>query len=100
MATKDTVTVTHKDAPHGGRYIACVEGETRTGHLDWEPVQDGVRVATHTIVPPEIGGRGVAAILGNRLIEDARAQGFRIVPQCWYVAKKFDENPDWSDLRA
>jgi len=100
MANNQSVTVTHEDAPHGGRYIAHVEGETHTGHLDWEPVEDGVRVATHTIVPPEIGGRGIAAILVRRLIEDAREHGFRVVPQCWYVAKKFDENPGWADLRA
>ena len=36
----------------------------------------------------------------DALVSDARAQGFRIVPQCWYVEKKFDENPDWADLRA
>ena len=100
MAASSNVTVTHTDTAHGGRYIAHVEGESHTGHLDWEPAGDGVRVATHTIVPPQIGGRGVAAILVQRLIEDARTQGFRIVPQCWYVAKKFDENPDWADLRA
>ena len=100
MSEKPSVTVAHEDAPHGGRYVAHVDGSAHTGHLDWEPVEEGVRVATHTIVPPQIGGRGVAAILVNRLIEDARSQDFRIVPQCWYVAKKFDENPDWADLRA
>lgn len=100
MADNPSVTITHDQAPHAGRYIAHIEGETRTGHLDWEPAQDGVRVATHTIVPPELGGRGIAAILVNRLIADAREHGFRIVPQCWYVAKKFDENPDWAELRA
>ena len=98
---KTAVTITHETHVNGGRYVAHVEGETHTGHLDWEPTHlRDVRVATHTIVPPEIGGRGVAARLVERLIEDARMQGFRVVPQCWYVAKKFDENPAWSDLRA
>ena len=100
MSEKPEVTRTHQDVPHGGRYVAHVEGETHTGHLDWEPDSEGIRVATHTIVPPQIGGRGVAAILVNCLIDDAREHGFRIVPQCWYVARKFDENPDWADLRA
>ena len=64
--------------------------------------QDGkeVRVATHTIVPKEIGGRGVAAELVDRLVGDARDHDFKIDPRCSYVEKKFDENPDWSDLRA
>ncbi|MEL6237863.1 MAG: GNAT family N-acetyltransferase [Pseudomonadota bacterium] len=101
MTDTNSVTITHEDAPHGGRYVAKVEGEADTGHLDWEPSDDpDIRVATHTIVPREIGGRGVAAQLVERLIADARSDGFRIVPQCWYVAKKFDENPDWADLKA
>ncbi|MEL7518822.1 MAG: N-acetyltransferase [Pseudomonadota bacterium] len=42
----------------------------------------------------------MAALLVDRLIEDARAEGFTIIPQCWYVAKKFDQNPDWAEFRA
>ncbi|KWV91288.1 GNAT family N-acetyltransferase [Erythrobacter sp. YT30] len=102
------VTITHHAQGQGGKYVAHVEGDDAQGTLEWEPVdgvpQDGVtsdiRVATHTIVPDAIGGRGVAAQLVERLIADARRQNFLIVPQCWYVAKKFDENPDWADLRA
>lgn len=101
MAKSDDVSVTHERRGKGGRYIAKITGEATTGHLDWEPGREpDIRIATHTIVPPEIGGRGIAAILVNHLIADACEQHFRIVPQCWYVAKKFDENPDWADLRA
>jgi len=64
--------------------------------IRWSPS----RIATHTIVPNAIGRRGVAARLVERLIADAREQQFRIDPQCWYVARKFDRNPDWADLRA
>lgn len=96
----DTVTITHGSHGEGGKYVAHVEGESATGHLEWEPRGDDVRVATHTIVPRAIGGRGIAGQLVDRLVADAREQGFRIVPQCSYVAKKFDENPDWADLRA
>ena len=100
MADENTVTITHEVRGDGGRYIATIAGTEHTGHLDWEPLEDGIRVATHTIVPKAIGSRGIAARLVERLIEDARDQGFKIVPQCWYVARKFDRNPDWADLRA
>ena len=104
----DKVTITHHAQGQGGKYVADVEGERATGHLEWEPrrgvpdetVAANVRVATHTIVPREIGGRGIAGLLVERFVADAREKGFRIVPQCSYVAKKFDENPDWADLRA
>lgn len=102
------VTITHHAQGQGGKYIAEIDGESATGHLEWEPktglpdrdVASDVRAATHTIVPSEIGGRGVAAMLVDRLVSDAREQGFKIDPQCSYVARKFDDNPDWSDLRA
>ncbi|MEO0688795.1 MAG: GNAT family N-acetyltransferase [Pseudomonadota bacterium] len=101
MASDNTVTITHEARGEGGRYLARVEGEEHTGHLDWDPTnRENVRVATHTIVPREIGGRGVAGKLVDQLIADAREQGFRIVAQCSYVARKFDQNPDWADLRA
>ena len=94
------VTITHEERGDGGKYVATVPGESEVGYLEWEPAGDGLRVATHTIVPPAIGGRGIAALLVQKLVADARQHGFRIVPQCWYVAKKFDEHPDWADLRA
>ncbi len=96
------VTITHATSGNGGKYTAHVAGEEATGYLEWEhsPSQESVRIATHTVVPKAIGGRGIAAQLVEQLIADARDQNFRIVPQCWYVAKKFDANPDWSELRA
>ena len=102
------VTITHHAQGQGGVYVASLEGESARGTLEWEPrkglpeqgVGEDVRVATHTIVPSEIGGRGIAGLLVKRLIADAREQDFRIVPQCSYVARKFEENPDWADLRA
>jgi predicted GNAT family acetyltransferase len=104
----DAVTITHHAQGQGGKYVLSIEGESHQGYLEWEPKtglpQEGVaadvRVATHTVVPPPIGGRGYAGMLVERLVSDAREKGFKIVPQCSYVEKKFDENPEWSDLRA
>ena len=101
----DAITITHHVQGQGGKYVAHPEGSDHTGYLEWEPASGSsedapVRVATHTIVPREIGGRGIAGQLVDRLVADARSEGFKIVPQCSYVAAKFDENPDWSELRA
>jgi uncharacterized protein len=40
---------------------------------------------THTIVPPPIEGRGVAAQLTQTAVEWARGEGLQIDPQCSYV---------------
>ena len=94
------VTITHHDRPNGGEYIAEVAGSDEVGRLTWKARGENVRVADHTLVPRPIGGQGVAAKLVERLVEDAREQGFRIDPQCSYVARKFERNPEWSDLKA
>jgi hypothetical protein len=94
------VSITHEDHGDHGRYVAEVAGSEETGHLDWEARGEDVRVATHTIVPPPIGGRGVAAKLVETLVADARVHGFRIDPQCSYVEALFRRHREWADLRA
>ncbi len=54
------VTITRHDQDGSGEYHAHLEGEQAFGRLTWFD-KDNVRVATHTLVPAEIGGRGVAA---------------------------------------
>jgi len=97
-------TITHHVAGQGGRYVAVVAGSPEEGYLEWEPGGEKggkeIRIAAHTIVPRAIGGRGVAGALVERLVEDAGRQGFLIRPDCSYVARKFDENPGWAELKA
>jgi predicted GNAT family acetyltransferase len=93
------VTITRENHDGKGTYFAHVAGSGSVGRLTWVE-RGGVRVAEHTLVPPEIGGRGVAAWLVEALIADAREQGFRIDPACSYVAAKFDQHPEWANLRA
>ncbi len=97
--TKEEYRITRRDNGTSGEYRAHVEGSDAIGRLTWVK-RGNARVAEHTLVPPEIGGRGVAAALVDALVADAREHGFTIVPQCSYVEAKFRRNPDWSDLRA
>lgn len=94
----DAITITRHERGQHGEYRAHVPGSTAIGRLTWV-MRNGARVADHTLVPTEIGGRGVAARLVEALVEDARKQGFKVVPQCSYVAAAFDRHPDWAPLR-
>ena len=93
------VTITQRDNGNKGAYYAHVEGSKSMGRLTWVE-EDGVRVAEHTIVPPEIGGQGVAARLVEAMIADARESGFKVKPVCSYVVAAFDKHPEWADVRA
>ena len=93
------VTITRHGNHQAGEYHAHVVGESAIGRLTWI-ANDGVRVAEHTLVPSEIGGRGVAGKLVEALVADAREHGFKIEPQCSYVAAAFKRHPEWTDLHA
>ncbi|MEO5586068.1 MAG: GNAT family N-acetyltransferase [Novosphingobium sp.] len=93
------VTITHEDSGTAGEYQARVADSDELGRLTWFARGD-VRVATHTLVPPAIGGRGIAARLVEAMIADAQEHGFRIDPQCSYVDAAFGRHPEWADLRA
>lgn len=93
------VTISRHGSEQAGEYHAHLPGEAAFGRLTW--VRRGtVRVAEHTLVPSEIGGRGVAGSLVEALIADAREQGFKIDPVCSYVAAQFERHPDWANLLA
>ena len=94
------VSITHQERGDSGRYVAEVAGSEHTGHLDRVARREGVRAATHTLVPPAIGGRGVAEELVKAMVADAREHGFKIVPACSYVDAMFRRHKDWADLRA
>lgn len=93
------VTVTHESEDQSGRYSATLDGED-AGHLDWIGRGEDVRVATHTLVPNSMRGKGIAGKLVDALIADAKSEGFRIVPQCSYVEAQFRRHPEWASLRA
>jgi predicted GNAT family acetyltransferase len=91
--------ITRHGTSQAGEYRARVAGSTSIGRLTWIARGD-VRVAEHTLVPREIGGRGIAARLVEALVTDARAEQFKIDAQCSYVAAQFDSHPEWANLRA
>ena len=95
----EATTITRHDSGARGEYRAHVPGSEAIGRLTYQR-RGNTLVADDTQVPPEIGGRGVAAKLVEALVADARAAGDKIVPQCSYVEAAFRRHPEWADLRA
>lgn len=93
------LTITRHGSESAGEYRAHIEGSPLVGRLTWVQ-HDNVRAAEHTLVPTELGGRGIAGKLVDALIDDAREQGFKVKPVCSYVVKAFEKHPEWADLKA
>jgi hypothetical protein len=83
-----------------GRYVAVLDGVEGEAELTFTVRAPDLVSADHTGTAPNMRGMGVAAALVERLVADARAEGFRIVPRCSYVRAQFEKHPEWSDLLA
>ncbi len=55
-------------------------------------------VFTHTEVPPEIEGRGVASKLIQAALDSARDRGLKVVPQCRFVRAYMEKHPEMRDM--
>ncbi len=91
----DAVPVRHNGAAH--RYEAVVDGFLSV--CEYEIVEDKM-VFTHTLVPPELRGRGIAEQLVRTALADARAAGRRVIPACSYVAVFIKRHREYADLLA
>ena len=94
------IDVRHEESANGGRYVATVEGVAEEAELIYGRRPDGTISADHTYAHGATQGTGAARKLVDALIADARRDGFKVRPTCSYVARLFDKNPDWADLRA
>lgn len=95
----DELDIHHTITDNRGRYWADL-APGQQAEMTYLKRQDGSIIINHTGVPREFEGRGIALKLVKRAVADARDGGFKIVPQCPYVAVQFRRHPDWNDLLA
>jgi len=87
------IRVNHNTAAR--RFEAAVDGRLAVADYEF----DGERVVfTHTFVPPELRGRGLAEKLVRAALEWARAEQRRVVPACSYVAAFVRRHPEFGPL--
>lgn len=91
----DGLKVSHNHAAH--RHEVRVEGHLSV--CEYEDVERR-RVFTHTLVPPELRGRGIAELLVHAALADARTEGRKVVPACSYVARFIERHREYQDLLA
>lgn len=92
--TGESAHIIHQRDEH--RYDLFL-GSTRGAFAEYE-LADGVITFTHTVTDPEQRGKGLAAQVVTRALDDARAAGLVVVPQCWYVAQFIDLHPEYATL--
>ena len=53
---------------------------------------------THTEVPKELEGKGVASSVVNGAVSEVEQKGLTLVPMCPFVAAYIKRHPEWKKL--
>jgi hypothetical protein len=86
-----------RDNREEGRFELEVEAGTAIAAYR---LSDDRIVFTHTEVPQELEGQGVASRLVEGALEMVRAEGLKVVPACSFVRGYIERHPDMQDLLA
>ncbi|HYW07359.1 MAG TPA: GNAT family N-acetyltransferase [Longimicrobium sp.] len=85
--------VIHNEAE--GRYEFTTDGQTAV--LAYT-VEKGMLSLDHTVVPPELEGRGIGSKLAKFALDEARAGGKKILPRCSFIRTYLERHPEYAPL--
>lgn len=88
--------ITHN--PTAQRFEVTIDGHV--GFLSYQVIDEHTLDYDHTIVPSELGGRGLGTALVKYALDYARDHNKKIVPSCSFVASYLDRREEYQSLRA
>ena len=80
----------------GGRWTVVVDGHE--SEMTYSRASPTLIIIDHTGVPDALRGRGVGQVLVTRAVEDARREGFKIIPLCPFAKAQFLRHKEWQDV--
>lgn len=97
MPTFSPAQVVHNAAQH--RFELPIEGDAVA--LAYYLIDaEGRFVLTHTEVPSDYSGQGIASTLARGVFETARAQGIKLVLCCTFMQGWYARHRDFDDVVA
>ena len=84
--------------PDRQQFFAVVEGQRSV--LDYERVDEGTLDYRSTVVAAELRNRGIGHRLAEHALDYAKANGYKVIPSCPFVAAVVEENEEYAELVA
>jgi predicted GNAT family acetyltransferase len=88
--------ITVADNPAANRYEIHVNGEL-AGFTTYR-LEPGRIVFRHMETLDAFAGKGLGARQAAAVLDDARARGLRVVPQCPFIKTYVADHPEYQDL--
>lgn len=86
--------ITHN--PSARRFETVIDGVA--AFLSYDVMNDDTLDYNHTIVPSELGGRGVGTALVKYALTYAREHNKKIIASCSFVASYVNKHDEYQDL--
>ena len=93
-----TVEISLEEAGATGRYLARLPGIDALSEMTFQRLPGNRVRINSTRVPEALRGQGIAQLLVERVVADAREQGFTNLPASSYVEAQARRHPDWQDV--
>lgn len=81
--------------PSEHRYQLAVDGHIAATYYK---IADGAITFVHTVVPPELGGKGVGSKLIKGALDQVRTNGLKVIAECPFVKAFIEKHADYQDL--
>lgn len=93
---KEAFDIRREEGESKGRYVLRLDGHEAV--MTYSRLGAASIIIDHTEVPEALKGRGAGRALVQRGVEDARAEGRKIVPLCPFAKAQIARHPDWQDV--
>ena len=88
--------IRQEEAGSGGRYVASLDGHE--AEMTYSRASPKLIIVDHTAVPEALRGRGVGQAIAERVVADARLNGWMIFPLCPFFKAQAQRHPEWHDV--
>lgn len=88
--------VEREDGPSKGRYHMLVDGVE--AEMTYSRASETLLIIDHTDVPDALRGRRVGERMVRQAVDDARREGFTIIPLCPFAKAQIERNPELQDV--
>ncbi|MNI41175.1 Acetyltransferase (GNAT) family protein [compost metagenome] len=80
-----------------GRFYIAGDGKD-LAEITYKQGEAGVWVIDHTYVSEDLRGQGTGEQLVRAVVDKAREENVKIIPQCPYAAKQFERHAEYADV--
>ena len=94
--SNETFDIKREESESKGRYWLRIDGHE--AEMTYSRAGEKMIIIDHTGVPDALSGRGIGVALVRRGVEDARAEGRKIVPLCPFAKAQIAKHPEWQDV--